>query len=135
MVVSLKFAHSATNNQAEYETCIAGLNLALEMGAKNLKLHTDSQLVVTQIRGEAQTKELGMQKYLALVREKIKLFESFKATHVSRDQNTRAGIMERLASTRNNGVTHYVIQETLERPNIAEKASICTTTMVPTEKT
>jgi ribonuclease HI len=45
--VSLKFPFSATNNQAEYEACIAGLNQALEMRAKNLKLHIDSQLLVT----------------------------------------------------------------------------------------
>ncbi|MCH95285.1 gag-pol polyprotein [Trifolium medium] len=66
MEVSLKFAFFSTINQTEYEACIARLNLELEMGARNLKLHTYSQLVVTQIRGEAQAKEPGMQKYLAV---------------------------------------------------------------------
>ncbi|MCI20601.1 gag-pol polyprotein, partial [Trifolium medium] len=61
--VSLKFSFSATNNQAEYEACMAGVDLALEMGAKYLKLKTNSQLVVTQIKGEAQAKEPFIQRY------------------------------------------------------------------------
>ncbi|MCI91143.1 hypothetical protein A2U01_0112437, partial [Trifolium medium] len=57
------------------------------------------------------------------------------ATHVPRDQNTRADILARLASTEKNGVTHSFIQETLDRPSIAEKAPVCATTIAAEEKT
>lgn len=42
---SLKFKVNVSNNQAEYEVLIAHMNLALEVGASNLKANGDSQLV------------------------------------------------------------------------------------------
>ncbi|MCI06143.1 gag-pol polyprotein, partial [Trifolium medium] len=111
--VSLKFSFPVTNNQAEYEACIAGVDLALEMGAKHLKLRTNSQLVVTQIKGEAQAKEQYIQKYMAVLKKKVERQETFEATHIQRDKNTRADVLARLASTRPSGVTHSFIQETL----------------------
>lgn len=42
---SLHFGFKASNNQTEYEALIAGMNLAREMGASELKVKSDSQLV------------------------------------------------------------------------------------------
>ncbi len=39
---SLRFEFKASNNQAEYEALIAGMNLAAEMGAENLRAKSDS---------------------------------------------------------------------------------------------
>ena len=50
--IRLEFA--ATNNDAEYEAVIAGLEIAIEIGANSLCLHSDSQLIVNQILGEFQ---------------------------------------------------------------------------------
>jgi transposase-like protein len=55
--------------------------------------------------------------------------------HVPRDQNTKANILARLVSTRNNGVTHSFIQETLEISSIAEKTPVCAVTITPTTNT
>nr|XP_009601050.1 uncharacterized protein LOC104096397 [Nicotiana tomentosiformis] len=52
-----------TKNKAEYEAVITGLILALMYGAKRLKLHYDSQLVVNQVSGTFQIKEQRLQKY------------------------------------------------------------------------
>jgi len=46
---SLRFEFKASNNQAEYEALIAEMNLAQEMGAENLRVQSDSQLVTSQI--------------------------------------------------------------------------------------
>ena len=46
---ALKFGFQAFNNEAEYEAVIAGLNLAHFMEADQLKVSSDSQLVVKQI--------------------------------------------------------------------------------------
>ena len=43
---SLHFNFKASNNQAEYEALIVGLNLAGDMEVKQLKCFTDSQLMV-----------------------------------------------------------------------------------------
>jgi ribonuclease HI len=64
---SLRFEFKASNNQAEYEALIAGMTLALEMGAENLRAKSDSQLVTSQITGEYQTKDTQLAKYLTKV--------------------------------------------------------------------
>ncbi|XP_024177714.1 uncharacterized protein LOC112183573 [Rosa chinensis] len=46
---ALKFAFKASNNTAEYETLIAGLQIAWELGIQHLHIFSDSQLVVNQI--------------------------------------------------------------------------------------
>lgn len=51
--VSLRFKFPTTNNQVEYEEVIAGVSLVEEIWEECLKLITNSQLVVSQIRGEA----------------------------------------------------------------------------------
>ena len=54
---SLKFGFKASNNQAESEALITGMNLAQEMGVENLRARNDSQLMTSQITGEYQTKD------------------------------------------------------------------------------
>nr|GEZ36561.1 reverse transcriptase domain-containing protein [Tanacetum cinerariifolium] len=61
----------ATNNEAEYETLIAGLRIAEEMGVKNLQANVDSRLVANQVNGTYIAKEADMFWYL----EKKKLFQ------------------------------------------------------------
>ncbi|KAL5539209.1 hypothetical protein UlMin_043494 [Ulmus minor] len=45
---AIRCGFKATNNEAEYEALIAGLNLAKDMGIKKLSIHSDSQLVILQ---------------------------------------------------------------------------------------
>ena len=49
MEYALRFGFKASNNEAEYEAVIAGLNLAHSMEADQLEVSSDSQLVVKQI--------------------------------------------------------------------------------------
>jgi len=57
---ALRFSFKTTNNEAEYETLLAGLRLAKELKAKRLAVFSDSQLIVCQIRGEYQTNDPKM---------------------------------------------------------------------------
>ena len=43
---ALRFEFKASNNEAEYEALIVGLELANKLGAQNLRIHCDSQLIV-----------------------------------------------------------------------------------------
>ncbi|XP_061375349.1 uncharacterized protein LOC133317499, partial [Gastrolobium bilobum] len=61
---SIHFGFKASNNQAEYEAVIAGLAMAKDLGATNITLKSDSQLVIAQVQGSYQTKETLMIKYL-----------------------------------------------------------------------
>ncbi|GAU35398.1 hypothetical protein TSUD_160490 [Trifolium subterraneum] len=59
------------NNQADYEAFLAGLRLAEDMGAEEIKIYIDSQLVASQVSGEYQIKEERLLEYLNLIKEKL----------------------------------------------------------------
>ena len=95
---SLRFAFKASNNQAEYETLIAGILLAKEMGARVLMAKSDSLLVTGQVTGEFQANDPQMAAYLAYVQELKSSFASFEVVHVPREQNARADLLAKLSA-------------------------------------
>jgi len=60
---ALQFGFKATNNQAEYEAILVRMNLAYDMGAREVTCKSDSQLVVSQIKEEFEVKEPLLHKY------------------------------------------------------------------------
>ncbi|CAJ2665934.1 unnamed protein product [Trifolium pratense] len=116
--VSLALSFPTSNNQAEYEAFLAGLRLAEDVQAKEIKIYTDSQLVASQVLEEYQTKNDNLSEYLVLVKEKITKFNSVEILHVPREHNKRADILSKLASTKRKGGNKSVIQEILPRPSI-----------------
>ena len=87
-VVCLGF--SASNNKSKYEAMIAGLELALAVGANILLIRSDSQLVVRQVNAEFESREPRMEKYASLVKQKLSTLTTWKLEHVHRDSNERA---------------------------------------------
>ncbi|KAK2443502.1 hypothetical protein QL285_014600 [Trifolium repens] len=116
--VSLTLSFPTSNNQAEYEAFLAGLRLAEDIGARDIKICTDSQLIVSQVLGEYQAKNDNLFEYLTLVKERIAKFDSAEVRHVPRGDNTRADILSKLANTKRKGGNKSVIQEVLPRPSI-----------------
>ena len=57
---SLRLDFSATNNDAEYETLLVGMTMVQKMGGKVVKIFSDSRLVVGQVQGELEAKDLRM---------------------------------------------------------------------------
>ena len=80
----------ATNNVAEYRAAIAGLQKALELGARSVELRADSELLVRQIRGQYRVKNAGLQPLHAKVLELLARFERWSACHIPREKNARA---------------------------------------------
>ena len=70
---AISFGFSATNNQAEYKALIAGLKLAKTLRIQNLKIYSDSQIVVKQTNGEYIAKDPVLAKYQALVQSYLAL--------------------------------------------------------------
>ncbi|CAJ2636234.1 unnamed protein product [Trifolium pratense] len=122
--VSLALSFPTSNNQAEYEAFLAGLRLAEDLQAKEIKIYTDSQLVASQVLGEYQTKNDNLSEYLVLVKEKITKFNSVEILHVPREHNKRADILSKLASTKRKGGNKSVIQEVLPRPSIEKPSKV-----------
>ena len=69
---ALRFGFHASNNEAEYEAVIAGLNLAHSLKVDQLEVHSDSQLVVRQIEDTYEAKSEKMVLYLQKVRDLLK---------------------------------------------------------------
>ena len=116
---SVKFAFKANNNQAEYEALLAGMRLAVHMGVKSLMVWSDSQLVTEQVAGNFQAKDPHLTKYMAQVRVMTKEFADFELVYVPKDQNARADLLSKLASTKRPDNHRSVIQENLEFPSVS----------------
>ena len=97
------FVFKASNNQTKYETLIAGMLLAKEMGVKSLLAKSDSLLVTGQVTGGYQAKDPQMAVYLEYVQTLRETFEVFELVHVPREQNARADLLEKLASSGKGG--------------------------------
>lgn len=84
-----------TNNFAEYQGLIAALEYALEHGPKALKLISDSELLVRQIKGIYKVKNRTLQDLHARAKELIAQLDWFSIGHALREHNQEA---DRLAN-------------------------------------
>nr|GEV55446.1 hypothetical protein [Tanacetum cinerariifolium] len=86
---ALRFMFNATNNEAKYEALIAGLQIAKQMGVKNLQANVDSKLVANQVNRVYVAKEPGMIKYLDKVKNQAIAFKEFSIKQVPRGEKSR----------------------------------------------
>jgi len=80
----------ATNNVAEYRALLLGIERAAALGASELELVGDSELVVKQVKGEYKVKHAGMRELHAEVKRALGDFERWSIRHVRREQNAEA---------------------------------------------
>lgn len=79
-----------TNNQAEYQALIAGLEAAVALRATEVVCHLDSELVVKQMQGQYKIREPGLQELAPQVFRLVKKFEHVEFIHVPREKNKLA---------------------------------------------
>jgi ribonuclease HI len=80
----------ATNNQAEYKAIIAALEKAIALGADQVDIRSDSELVVEQINGRYRVKNLDLKPLYQQVKQLQSRLKSFTLTHIPRQQNREA---------------------------------------------
>ncbi|MGN6201451.1 MAG: ribonuclease HI family protein [Solirubrobacterales bacterium] len=80
----------ATNNVAEYKALLRGIELAGELGATELDLRGDSELVVRQVEGRYKVKNAGMKPLYQQVMQALREVDSWSIRHVRREQNADA---------------------------------------------
>jgi len=95
----------ATNNVAEYRAAIAGLEKALELGATDVLLRSDSRLLIEQLGGRFRVKHPTLQRLHQEARALEARFRSVRLQHVPRERNKEA---DRLA---NRGVDEWLAGE------------------------
>ncbi|KAK0593716.1 hypothetical protein LWI29_011306 [Acer saccharum] len=96
---ALHFDFKATNNQAEYEALIAGLKVCTVLGADEVEIFNDSQVVVNQVLDEYQARDESMIAYLELAKGLLERFKEYRIVHVPREENEQADALAKLAST------------------------------------
>ena len=96
MVKKLDF--KVTNNIAEYEVCIYGVEAALDTGAKDLLVYGDSLLVINQANEEWEMKKERLKPYNGYLKTLIKGFDKCLFIHLSRDENQMADALITLSS-------------------------------------
>jgi ribonuclease HI len=84
-----------TNNFAEYQGLIAALEFAIKNGRKALKVISDSELLVRQIKGIYKVKNLALQELHGRAKQLIAQLDWFSIGHALREHNREA---DRLAN-------------------------------------
>ena len=85
-----KFLGVATNNQAEYQALIEGLKKAKELGAQELDVFLDSELVVKQLKREYKIKNKDLAPLFLEVYNLSLNFSKINFSHVYRENNKEA---------------------------------------------
>jgi len=80
----------ATNNVAEYRAVLLGLELAGALGAREVDVVNDSELVARQIGGQYKVKHAGLKPLHAETLSVLRRFDRWSVRNVRRESNERA---------------------------------------------
>jgi ribonuclease HI len=80
----------ATNNVAEYRALLLGIERAEALGADEVELVGDSELIVKQVKGEYKVKDAALRELHAQVKSALAGFGSWSIRHVRREHNAEA---------------------------------------------
>ena len=92
-----KLSFECTNNVVEYESCVLGLQAAIEKKIKRLNVYGDSGLVICQLNSEWKTRDSKLVPYQEFIKKLIEQFEDITVKHLPRDENYLADALVTLA--------------------------------------
>ncbi len=87
---SSAYLGEATNNVAEYRAVLLGLELARSLGAREVDVVNDSELVARQIGGEYKVKSAGLKPLFLDTMRELRSFDRWSVRNVRREHNERA---------------------------------------------
>jgi len=85
-----KYIGRMTNNVAEYYGLIAALDYAQSHGIRALRIESDSELLVKQMRGIYKVKSEDLRPLVERAKKMVATLESFRIEHVYRERNAEA---------------------------------------------
>lgn len=85
-----RYIGEATNNVAEYRALLLGVERARELGATEVRIFNDSELVARQLTGEYKVKNPGLRPLFAEALRALNQLESWSIATVPREQNAEA---------------------------------------------
>jgi ribonuclease HI len=90
-----RYLGRTTNNVAEYEALLMGLEALLVLGRKHIKVQSDSQLLVRQLNGQYRVKDEKLELLFQRAKSLLSQFPTCRILHVPRELNRLA---DRLAN-------------------------------------
>nr|GEX49326.1 hypothetical protein [Tanacetum cinerariifolium] len=118
---ALRFQFPASNNEAEYEALIAGLQIAAQIGVQNVHVSVDSKLVADQVLGAYVAKEENMIKYLEKVKSLV-LVKILKEKSIQEKEVTT--VVEEDGPTWMTPIIEYLKERTLPSDRKEAKSSV-----------
>ncbi|KAA0042180.1 uncharacterized protein E6C27_scaffold67G006740 [Cucumis melo var. makuwa] len=95
---SFALAELCSNNVADYQALIIGLQMALETGVSFIEIYGDSKLIINQLSLQYDVKHEDLKPYFAYARQLMERFDSVMLEHVPRTENKRADALANLAT-------------------------------------
>jgi len=92
-----RFLGKQTNNVAEYQGLLLGLRRARQMGAREVEVRADSQLLVRQLQGKYAVKNEVLKRLHEEALAMLRSFDRYELLHVPREQNALADEMSNRA--------------------------------------
>lgn len=96
--ISFNLAFPCTNNQAEYEALVIGLEVLKDLGARDVLLTEDSQLVLKQLSGKFKCTSISLAPYYTAASQILDDFDEVSFVHVPRLENWEADELAQIAS-------------------------------------
>lgn len=92
-----RYIPHATNNEAEYNALILGLEEALKLGIRKIHIEGDSNLVIQQVQKLWKVKAAGLLPLCAKATSLLLEFNSYTIAHIPREENENADILSKEA--------------------------------------
>jgi ribonuclease HI len=96
--LSIRLEFACTNNQVEYESWFHGLEFLRDLGARDVDVFGDSNLIVQQIKGDSQCLDGVLNSYRHRCLDIIKSFDMFSIKHIPREENSQTNRLVQQAS-------------------------------------
>jgi ribonuclease HI len=98
-----QYLGARTNNYAEYSALLSALEFAIAKGHKRLRVVSDSELMVKQIKGQYRVNSPELRPLYEEAKRRIPQLDHFQIQHVLRDKNRHADRLANLAMDRGMG--------------------------------
>lgn len=96
---ALKCMFKTSNNEVDYEALLAVMKIYNTLGAECPKAFFYFQLVVSQVSGEYEARDLSFVTYLSKVKKKFSMFKKFEIEYLPRSENRQANALSKLSSS------------------------------------
>ena len=94
------------------------------MGEKTTEMFSDSRLVVGQVKGKLEARDVRMQQYLSQVKRLWSDFNLFSLSHDSKSGNTHADSLATLATSLAGGLPRIILVEHLDKVSEVAKGTV-----------